>query len=100
MAQPEAVREALQDNPEITSVLITHNETSTGITNDIETMAGIIKGEFNKLLLVDAISSLGSIPLRTDAWGLDVVVSASQKGWMCPPGIAMIAMSPRAWIAA
>ena len=99
-AQPNAVREALRDNPEITSVLITHNETSTGITNDIETMANIIKGEFNKLLLVDAISSLGSIPLRTDEWGLDVVVSASQKGWMCPPGIAMIAMSPRAWKAA
>ncbi len=100
VADPEALRQALKDNPEVTAVLVTHNETSTGITNDIETLAGIIKGEFNKLLLVDAISSLGSIRLATDAWGLDVVTSASQKGWMCPPGVAMISISPRAWEAA
>ena len=99
-ADPERVREALHADPGIGAVLVTHNETSTGITNDLEAIARIIKGEFDKLLLVDAISSLGSIRLPTDEWGLDVVVSASQKGWMCPPGIAMIAMSPRAWEAA
>ena len=99
-ADPAQVRDALKADPAISAVLVTHNETSTGITNDIETIAGIVKGEFDKLLLVDAISSLGSIRLQTDAWKLDAVVSASQKGWACPPGLAMIAFSPRAWVAA
>lgn len=96
-ADPEAIRQALKDDPDVTAVLITHNETSTGITNDIETIAGIVKGEFDKLLLVDAISSLGSIRLLVDEWDLDVVVAGSQKGWMCPPGLAMISFSERAW---
>ena len=99
-ADPAAVRQALQEHPDVTTVLVTHNETSTGITNDLEALAGVIKGEFSKLLVVDAISSLGSIPLETDGWGVDVVVAASQKGWMCPPGIAMISLSERAWQAA
>jgi aspartate aminotransferase-like enzyme len=99
-ADPEAIRQALKDDPALTAVLVTHNETSTGITNDLETIAGIVKGEFNKLLLVDAISSLGSIRLPVDSWDLDVVVAGSQKGWMCPPGLAMISVSERAWKAA
>ena len=99
-ADPEAIRQALKDDPAVTTVLVTHNETSTGITNDLETIAGIVKGEFGKLLLVDAISSLGSINLPVDAWDLDVVVAGSQKGWMCPPGLAMISVSERAWAAA
>ena len=99
-ADPDEVRKSLKANPEVTAVLVTHNETSTGITNDLQTLAGIVKGEFGKLLLVDAISSLGSIRLATDEWDLDVVVSASQKGWMCPPGLAMISVSARAWEAA
>jgi aspartate aminotransferase-like enzyme len=99
-ADPEVIRQALKDDPEITAVLVTHNETSTGITNDIQTIAGIVKGEFDKLLLVDAISSLGSIRLLVDEWDLDVVVAGSQKGWMCPPGLAMISFSDRAWEAA
>ena len=98
-ADPAAIRQALESDPDITAVLVTHNETSTGITNDIETIAGIVKGEFNKLMLVDAISSLGSIRLPVDEWGLDVVCAGSQKGWMCPPGLAMISVSDRAWAA-
>ena len=99
-ADPEAIRQALKDDPAITAVLVTHNETSTGITNDLETIAGIVKGEFDKLILVDAISSLGSIRLDVDGWDLDVVCAGSQKGWMCPPGLAMISVSERAWKAA
>ncbi len=99
-ADPQAIRQALEADPSITAVLVTHNETSTGITNDLETIAGIVKGEFDKLILVDAISSLGSIRLPVDVWDLDVVVAGSQKGWMCPPGLAMISVSPRAWKAA
>ena len=96
-ADPQAIREALAADPAVTAVLVTHNETSTGITNDLETIAGIVKGEFDKLLLVDGISSLGSIRLPVDEWGIDVVVAGSQKGWMCPPGLAMISVSDRAW---
>ena len=99
-ADPQAIREALEADPAVTAVLVTHNETSTGITNDLETIAGIVKGEFDKLLLVDAISSLGSIRLPVDEWDIDVVVAGSQKGWMCPPGLAMISVSDRAWKAA
>lgn len=99
-ADPNEIREALSSDSSISAVLVTHNETSTGITNDMETIAGIVKGEFDKLLLVDAISSLGSIRLPVDEWGLDVVVAGSQKGWMCPPGLAMISFSERAWAAA
>ncbi len=100
VADPEKIRQALKDDPEITAVLVTHNETSTGITNDLENIAGIVKDEFDKLLLVDAISSLGSIKLPVDEWGLDVVVAGSQKGWMCPTGLSMISFSERAWKAA
>ena len=95
----EALRHALQSGPDIKAVLVTHNETNTGVTNDLEAIARVAKGEFDKLLLVDAISSLSSIPLRTDAWGCDVVVTASQKGWMTPPGLAFISFSERAWYA-
>lgn len=97
---PEDVRKALQRDPSIKTVLITHNETSTGVTNDLAAVAQIVKGEFDKLLLVDAISSIGSIPCPVDAWDLDVVASSSQKGWMTPPGLAMVSVSQRAWDAA
>ncbi len=91
------LRDALRAAPGITTVLVTHNETNAGVTNDLEAIAGVVKGEFDKLLLVDGISSVGSIPLHTDAWGCDVVISASQKGWMLPPGLAFISFGERAW---
>ena len=94
---PEALRQALGADPEVKAVLVTHNETNTGVTNDLKAIAGVAKGEFDKLLLVDGISSVCSIPLPTDAWGCDVVASASQKGWMLPPGLAFISFSDRAW---
>jgi len=96
-ADPDEVRKALRADPGISAVLVTHNETNTGVTNDLEAIAAVVKGEFDKLLLVDGISSVCSIPLRTDAWGCDVVASASQKGWMLPPGLAFITFSRRAW---
>ena len=94
---PAALRRTLNDNPEVKAVLVTHNETNTGVTNDLESIAAVAKGEFDKLLLVDGISSVCSLRLRTDAWGCDVVASASQKGWMLPPGLAFISFSERAW---
>jgi aspartate aminotransferase-like enzyme len=80
----------------IKAVLATHNETSTGMTNDIGEISAVVK-KFDKLLLVDAISSLGCINLPTDDWHCDVVVTASQKGWMVPPGLAMVSVSEKAW---
>ena len=94
---PEDVRKALKADPSIKTVIITHNETSTGVTNDIASVAKLVKGEFGKLLLVDAISSISSIPCPVDAWDLDVVTSGSQKGWMAPPGLAFVSVSKRAW---
>ncbi len=91
------VRQALDDDPSIQAVLVTHNETSTGVANDVEAVAGVVKGEFDKLLLVDGISSVCSVPLKTDAWGCDVVATASQKGWMLPPGLAFLSFSAKAW---
>ena len=94
---PDEVRHTLEADPDIKAVLVTHNETSTGVTNDLEAIAAVVKGEFDKLLLVDGISSVCSLPLRTDTWRCDVVAAASQKGWMLPPGLAFISFSRRAW---
>ena len=95
-ANVDSVRQALQAEPEIKAVLVTHNETSTGVTNDLASISSVVKG-FNKLLLVDAISSLGSINLPVDDWHCDVTVTGSQKGWMAPPGMAMVSVSQEAW---
>ena len=95
-ADPDEVRRALEKEPKIKAVLITHNETSTGVTNDLASLSSVIK-EFDKLLIVDAISSLGSINLPVDEWGCDIAVTGSQKGWMAPPGLAMVSVSETAW---
>jgi len=95
-ADVDAVRQALQAEPKIKAVLVTHNETSTGVTNDLASISSVVK-QFDKLLLVDAISSLGSINLPVDDWHLDVTVTGSQKGWMAPPGLAMVSVSQEAW---
>ena len=95
-ADPEAVRQALKSEPKIKAVLVTHNETSTGVTNDLAAISSVVK-EFDKLLLVDAISSLGSINLPVDDWNVDIAVTGSQKGWMVPPGLAMVSVSQKGW---
>jgi len=95
-ADADVIRQALQTEPKIKAVLVTHNETSTGVTNDLASISSVVK-EFDKLLLVDAISSLGSINLPVDDWHCDVTITASQKGWMAPPGLAMVSLSPEAW---
>ncbi len=94
---PEAVRTALHDDPGIKAVLVTHNETSTGVTHPLPEISQVVKGEFDKLLLVDAVSSLGCLPLPVDGWNCDLVATASQKGFMIPPGLAFVSVSPAAW---
>ncbi len=95
-ARPEDVRDALREHSELKAVLVTHNETSTGVTNPLEQISRVVR-EADRLLLVDAVSSLGAIPFDMDGWGLDIVVTGSQKGWMVPPGLAFVAMSDRGW---
>jgi aspartate aminotransferase-like enzyme len=83
------------------AVLLTFNETSTGITNPLSELAAVVREEaHDALIIVDAISGLGALPFGMDAWGLDVVVTGSQKSWMIPPGLAMVAVSERGWAAA
>lgn len=94
---PEALRQALSKDSSFKAVLITHNETSTGVTNNLGALAKVVREFDNKLLLVDAISSLGAIDLPVDKWDCDVVITGSQKGWMAPPGIAMVSVGERAW---
>jgi aspartate aminotransferase-like enzyme len=94
---PQGVRDALRRSPEIKAVLITHNETSTGVTHDLETLSGVVKDEFHKLLLVDAVSSLGCVALPVDGWKCDLVGTASQKGFMIPPGLSFISISKDGW---
>jgi aspartate aminotransferase-like enzyme len=95
-ADPDAIARALDSDPSIKAVTVTHNETSTGVTHDLGAISAVVR-RYDKLLLVDAISSLGCIDLPVDGWGCDVVVTGSQKGWMVPPGLAFVSVSERAW---
>lgn len=97
-ARTETVLERLSSIANLRGVLVTHNETSTGVTNDLKTLAEAIRRQHpNVLIAVDAVSSLSCVDLRMDEWDLDVVFTGSQKGWMVPPGLAMVGVSPRAW---
>jgi aspartate aminotransferase-like enzyme len=87
---------ALEEAGGATAVYITQSETSTGVVHDVEAIAARLAGS-GALLVVDAVSSLGAVPLETDAWGADAVVTGSQKALMTPPGLAFVAVSDRAW---
>jgi aspartate aminotransferase-like enzyme len=100
-ADPAKVREALAAGGPWKAVLMTQNETSTAVTNPIPELARAVHELApDALVIVDAISGLGAVPFETDAWGLDVVVSGSQKAWMVGPGLSFVSVSPRAWEAA
>ncbi len=77
-------------------VLLVHSETSTGVVADLEPLLAACAAS-GAVSVVDAVSSLGAVPLETDAWGADVVVTGSQKALMTPPGLAFVSVSPRAW---
>lgn len=96
---PEVFREKLEADTEkkIKAVIITHSETSTGVINDLETINRHVKAHGEALIIVDAVTSLGAVNVPIDAWGLDVVASGSQKGYMVPPGLGFVAVSPKAW---
>ncbi len=99
-AKPAEVAAAVTEQGPFAAVLLTQNETSTGVTNDVQAISAAIRGAAGDpapLLLVDAISGLGAIRLQADAWNCDVVITGSQKAWMAPPGMAMVSVGPRAW---
>jgi aspartate aminotransferase-like enzyme len=96
-ADPTVLRERLAGGAPCKAVLVTHNETSTGVANPLQALARVVRdAPGDPLLLVDGISGLGAMPFEMDAWGVDLVVSASQKAWMASPGIAIAALSQRA----
>lgn len=96
-ANPDALRAALKKNSGVKAVFLQHTDTSTGIVNDIKELAKIVRENSDALSVIDSISGLAAEELETDAWGLDVVLSASQKGLMNAPGLAFAAVSERAW---
>src|SRR5262249_6908114 len=96
---PDRVAEAMRANPGVRAVLVQHSESSTGVLHDVRGYAQVSAGT-DAVLIVDAGSSLGIADLPMDACGVDVVVSASQKGLMLPPGLGILALSQKAWTAA
>ena len=96
---PEAFRDALtaDTNKAIRAVILTHSETSTGVINDLQTISGYVRAHGTAITIADCVTSLGATDVPMDAWGLDVVASGSQKGYMLPPGLSFVAMGERAW---
>lgn len=90
------VEKALQENPSVSGLFIQLSETSTGVQHPVEEIAAITR-KTNTLLVVDGISSVGISPAPMDEWGIDCLLTGSQKGLMVPPGLALIALSERAW---
>jgi aspartate aminotransferase-like enzyme len=93
--EPEDLRSALADAGDVKVVYLTHSETSTGVVCDVQALAAVAK-DAGALVVVDAVSSLGAVPLESDLWDIDVVVSGSQKALMCPPGLAFASVSAAA----
>lgn len=96
---PEAFRAELEADKQkaIKATIITHSETSTGVLNDLETINRHVKAHGESLIIVDAVTSLGATSVPVDSWGLDVVASGSQKGYMIPPGLGFVSVSQKAW---
>ena len=96
---PELIKELLENDykKEIKAVILTHSETSTGVINDLETISKYIRNHEQALSIIDCVTSIGACNVPTDEWGLDIVASGSQKGYMIPPGLSFISVSKKAW---
>ncbi|MBW3632046.1 MAG: alanine--glyoxylate aminotransferase family protein [Chloroflexi bacterium] len=95
---PDHLRTALDHHPDVKAVFLVHNETSTGVTNPLRELAAVVR-DHGALAVVDAVSSAAALPVEVDNWGIDFVMSGSQKAWMCPPGLLIVAAGERAWAA-
>lgn len=95
--EPQQIEDALKKFSATKALFVTHSETSTGVAMDLKEIAKVVREHSQALFVVDAISSVGALEMRVDAWGIDVVITGSQKGLMLPPGLAFIALSQRAW---
>jgi len=94
---PAAVAEALDRDPKVRAVCVQVSESSTGVRHDVEALARLTRARSDTLLIVDAISGAGAMPLHTEEWGVDLVVVGSQKALALPPGLAFVAVSEKAW---
>jgi aspartate aminotransferase-like enzyme len=94
--EPQAVRAAFRSRPAARALLVQASETSTGVYHPVRELAAIVREAEDRLIIVDGISGIGVHDIPMDAWGLDVVVSGSQKSWLLPPGLAFVALSERA----
>jgi len=96
MSVSKKVQELLETHKDIKGVFCQACETSTGVYHPVEELGALIKKHPNTLLLIDAITALGISDLKTDAWGIDVIITGSQKAFMLPPGLAMMSFSEKA----
>jgi aspartate aminotransferase-like enzyme len=97
IVDPGDVAQALQDNPDARGLVVVQSETSSGVLNDVEEMGRIVSAYPDCVFIVDSITGIGAVPCKTDEWGLDVVMTGSQKGLMLPPGLAAVSVSAKAW---
>ncbi|MEE9186866.1 MAG: alanine--glyoxylate aminotransferase family protein [Bacteroidota bacterium] len=96
VVRQDQVSNMLKKFPKAKAIFVTHSETSTGVVTDVRSIANIVRKDSDAVLVVDGISSVGVLELRMDDWGIDVLLTGSQKGLMIPPGLAFLAMSDRA----
>lgn len=97
-ASADKLREALKKNPGLKAVFLQHTDTSTGIVNDLKTLAKIVREvQPEAVIVIDSVSGLAAEKLEMDNWDLDVVITGSQKGLMAAPGLGFVAVSERAW---
>ena len=94
---PDDFAKELKADKSVKAVIITHSETSTGVLNDLEAINKAVKDNSDALIIVDAVTSLGSYNIPVDEWGIDVIGSGSQKGFMLPPGLGFVTASDKAW---
>ena len=94
--RPSQIADALAADPKINTVILVHSETSTAAACDLQAVAGVTRNR-DCLLVVDGITSVGALPVKMDEWGVDIMVTGSQKALMTPPGLAMVAVADRVW---
>ncbi|MBA4495639.1 pyridoxal-phosphate-dependent aminotransferase family protein [Paenactinomyces guangxiensis] len=94
---PELLKSFIEEHPHARAVFFTYCETSTGVLNPIGELSRVVREHSDALVIVDAVSCLGAVPSRMDEWGIDLMVTGSQKALMLPPGLAFAAVSERAW---